>query len=419
MNLENKKKVQPLIGLGLFLIVVIFGAFKSTINQNLGLYLVTGLALGYILTRSRFGFAGGIKRIYVTGERSLSSALLVMFAIAMILAAGIQWSATVNGLPVPGLSFVKFLNISVLIGGFLFGMGMMLAGGCASGTLSDLGEGEGHAIIAIITFILGSIPGVIVQDQINSSAIGQIGIKLYLPDAFGYVGALVISFLLLVGLYVIVRKYEDYRKKEGYYQETVYEDQELPIPEDDHFKLFSYKTFHKFFVERWSFMTGGILLAIMFALILITTNNSWGITGAFVTWGVAFLQMLGVNFTAPVFSYYVETANNGILNDPYSLRNIGIILGALIGFLLAGRLAFKLKFKLKNIIYYLIGGFLMGFGARLAGGCNIGALFSGICNFSISGWGFFVTLTLGGMTALKLFAGKVDTIPPDRHQKIS
>ncbi|AFA49007.1 YeeE/YedE family protein [Acetobacterium woodii] len=419
MNLDNKHKVQPLIGLGVLLIVVIFGAFKSTIDQNLGLYLVTGLALGYILTRSRFGFAGGIKRIYVTGERSLSSALLVMFAIAMILAAGIQWSATVSGLPVPGLSFVKFLNISVLIGGFIFGMGMMLAGGCASGTLSDLGEGEGHAMFAIITFILGSIPGVIVQDQINSSAIGQIGIKLYLPDAFGYVGALAISFVLLVGLYVIVRKYEDYRKKEGYYQETVYEDQELPIPEDDHFKLFSYKTFHKFFVERWSFMTGGILLAIMFALILITTNNSWGITGAFVTWGVAFLQMLGVNFTAPVFAYYVETANKGILNDPYSLRNIGIILGALIGFLLAGRLAFKLKFKLRNIIYYLIGGFLMGFGARLAGGCNIGALFSGICNFSISGWGFFVTLTLGGMTALKLFAGKADTIPPDRHQKIS
>lgn len=71
---------------------------------------MTGLALGYILTRSRYGFAGGFKRIYVTGEGSLSTALLVMFALAMVLAAGIQWSATMSGADVPGLSSVKFFK---------------------------------------------------------------------------------------------------------------------------------------------------------------------------------------------------------------------------------------------------------------------------------------------------------------------
>ena len=164
-------------------------------------------------------------------------------------------------------------------------------------------------------------------------------------------------------------------------------------------------------------MTGGILLAIMFAFILISTGHSWGVTGPFVSWGVAFLQLFGVQFTAPVFADAVATANGGILNDPGSLRNIGIILGAAIAFLLAGRLAFDGKFKVKDVIYYLIGGFLMGFGARLAGGCNIGALFSGIANFSLSGWGFFLTLWLGGILALKVFAGKVNIIPPDRHRK--
>lgn len=417
VELTKKKIIQPYIGLALLIGVAILGAVKSNVDQRLTLFLITGLALGYILTRSRYGFAGGFKRIYVTGEGSLSTALLVMFAISMVLAAGIQWSATMAGIDAPGLSSVKFLNISVLLGGFLFGIGMMLAGGCASGTLSDLGEGAGRSLIAMTTFVLGSLPGLLAQNALNNSAIGQIGMKLYLPDVIGYVGAVAVSVLILVVLYVVVRKYEDFRKKEGYYEETVYEDQELPIPDQVPFKLFSYATFHKFFVQRWSFMTGGILLAIMFGFILVTTGHSWGVTGPFVTWGVAFLQLFGMQFTAPVFADYVTTANGGILNDPGSLRNIGIILGAAIAFLLAGRFTFDWHFKLKDIIYYLIGGFLMGFGARLAGGCNIGALFSGIANFSLSGWGFFLTLALGGFLALKLFAGKVNIIPPDRHQK--
>lgn len=417
IDINRRKLVQPYIGFALLIAVAVFGAVKSNVDQRLTLFLITGLALGYILTRSRYGFAGGFKRIYVTGEGSLSTALLVMFAISMVLAAGIQWSATMMGIDAPGLSSVKFLNISILLGGFIFGIGMMLAGGCASGTLSDLGEGAGRAIIAMTTFVLGSLPGLVAQDALNNSAIGQIGMKLYLPDVMGYVGAVVISVLLLVGLYVVVRKYESFRKKEGYFEKTVYEDQELPIPNKAPFKLFSYATFHKIFVQRWSFMIGGILLAIMFAFILLTTGHSWGVTGPLTTWGVAFFQLFGIQFSSPVFADAVAAANGGILNDPGSLRNIGIILGAAIAFLLAGRFTFDWKFKFKDVIYYLIGGFLMGFGARLAGGCNIGALFSGIGNFSLSGWGFFLTLALGGFLALKVFAGKVNIIPPDRHQK--
>lgn len=412
----NKQKIQPLIGLGLFLMIVIFGVLKSGIDPSLTLFLMTGLALGYILSRPRFGFAGGIKRQYITGEGSLGKALLVMFALSMVFAAVIQWTAAMNGADIPGLSSVKFLNISILLGGFIFGIGMMLAGGCASGTLSDAGEGEGRAVIALAAFVLGSLPGVVAQDKLNASAIGQIGVKMYLPDVIGYLGAIALSFLLLFGLYLVVRKYEKFRKKEGYFQETVYEDQELPIKQEQ-FKLFSYPTFHKIFIQRWSFMTGGILLAIMFAFILITTGHSWGITGPFATWGVAFFQMFGFEFASPAFAANVAGANNGILNDPGSLRDFGIIFGGAIAFLLAGRFSLKFKFKFKDVSYYLLGGFMMGFGARLAGGCNIGALFSGISNFSLSGWGFLIALAMGGILALKVFAGSVDIIPPDRHQK--
>ena len=127
--------------------------------------------------------------------------------------------------------------------------------------------------------------------------------------------------------------------------------------------------------------------------------------------------MFGIEFTSPVFASTVNAAAAGILNDTGSLRNIGIVVGALIAFLLMGRFKFDYDFNAKDTTLYLTGGFLMGFGARLAGGCNIGALFSGICNFSLSGWGFMVALTLGGITALKLFEGKVNIIPQSRYTR--
>lgn len=196
----------------------------------------------------------------------------------------------------------------------------------------------------------------------------------------------------------------------GYYEATKYEENELPMEEKKGFKLFSYQTYHKFFVERWSFFTGGLLIAALFIFIINTTGKSWGVTSAFNLWGVAILHNLGFEFS-PVFNEIVETANNGILNDNGSVRNIGIILGSALALLLAGRFRFDYDFRFKDTMYYCLGGFLMGFGARLANGCNIGALYSGIGNFSLSGWVFMAALILGGISALKFYEGKVNIIP--------
>lgn len=65
------------------------------------------------------------------------------------------------------------------------------------------------------------------------------------------------------------------------------------------------------------------------------------------------------------------------------------------------------------MVTYLVGGLLMGVGARLAAGCNIGALYSGIGNLSLSGWIFGIALWAGAMGALKYFAGKVNIIGPN------
>ncbi len=420
--------IQPAIAAVLIIVMLFFGSFLSNSSTKLTLNLFTGMALGYILSRSRYGFAGGVKRIYVTGEGKLTKALLVMFAISIVATAGVHWGYASNGalpafraiLPsavIPGTASVATMDLGTVLGGFCFGIGMMIAGGCASGTLSDLGEGVIRAAIALLFFVIGSVPGTIAKYAIQQSSIGKISARVYLPDVMGYVGAVVFSLAILLALYVITRKYEDYRKKEGFYSETTFAPEELPIPENDKFKLLSYRTYHKFFIERWSFMTGGILLSIVFVFIIITTGASWGVTAPFANWGVALLQTFGMHFTSPSLQSAVEAVNKGLLYDAGGLRNIGIILGATIAMLSAGIFKFDYDFKLKDVMIYIIGGLFMGFGARLAGGCNIGALYSGIANLSLSGWLFMVFLCLGGIVGLKLFEGRINIIPPNRHKR--
>ena len=88
--------------------------------------------------RGRFGFAGGVKRIFVRGEGSLSKALLLMLSVTMVLFMSYQWMAAQNGaVPaylaeegqaiIPGTQNVFPVNISLIIGGFLFGFGMIIS----------------------------------------------------------------------------------------------------------------------------------------------------------------------------------------------------------------------------------------------------------------------------------------------------
>jgi len=215
---------------------------------------------------------------------------------------------------------------------------------------------------------------------------------------------------------MITRKYESFRRSEGHFEELEYEERDLPLEENETDSFFSFKTYHKFFMERWSFMTGGLLIALMFIFVVNTTGKDWGVTSAYARWGVAIFDSLGFDMTGPAFASYYEAVQQGLINDGGTIRNIAIIFGSAIAFLLAGKFKFDFNFNLKDAGYYAFGGLLMGFGARMAKSCNIGALYSAISNFSLNGWGFLIALSLGGIFALKVFAGKVNLIPANRYQ---
>lgn len=428
-KLEDAKKnfdgKQIAIGIIAVILLGIAGSFLANTDKMLTMFLVTGIVLGYILTRGRFGFAGGVKQPYMTGNSALVKGLLVTFAVTIIATAGVHWGTMVldgasvadvavqgGAHPAPGSNAVKPLNLAVIIGGFIFGLGMIMAGGCASGSLADFGEGYARAAIALFFFAIGAVIGRWARYTFDKSALADFSATIYLPEHLGYFGAILLSVFLLLILYVIVKRYEATRKQEGSYQEIEYSPNQRPLEESNDFSLFNYETYHKFFVERWNYVTSGLLIAVMFIFIMNTTGTDWGITGAYTYWGVAILQKLGMNFAnSPIYSGIAETVNNGLLNHAGTLRNLGIIFGSALALLLGSKFKLNFKFNFYDASIYALGGLFMGFGARFAKGCNIGALYAAISSFSLHGWAFLIALTLGGITSLMYFEGKLNIIP--------
>ncbi|MFD0897293.1 YeeE/YedE family protein [Loigolactobacillus binensis] len=414
---------QPYYAIIVLILIIAYGFFTLTQAANLPVFLIAGLAIGYVFTRARFGFAGGIKDLFYGGNSQLAVALLILLGATAFLTTGIQWQAASQGaVPaylatakqtiIPGSASVELANIGTIIGGTLFGSGMMLAGGCASGTLTDFGEGEGHAIIALPFFIIGSPLGLWLSGKLDASAIGKIGGNYYLPTYFGYFGSFVFLLVFLGILYLVIRAYQRHRHQAGLrIRQTTYAQFEQPLAT----KNARLGLYHRLFIQRWSFTTTALLTAIIAAFIIITTGKAWGVTSAFTLQGAQLLHALGFSLNDPTFAAInLQIKQGGFLVDGSSIRNFGIILGSLVAFLLAGRFHFNFHFHFKDSTTYALGGLFMGVGARLAKGCNIGALYSGITNYSVHGYIFLIFLVIGSAVTLSILEGKL-VLFPKRH----
>lgn len=165
------------------------------------------------------------------------------------------------------------------------------------------------------------------------------------------------------------------------------------------------KFYQMWFKNAWTYVTGAILLSLFQIVTLATSNDPWGVTSAFAYWGAWLYQAVGGNVDK---WYYFsskgaqDTLAGGFLNDPGSIRNLGIIVGALFATLMASQFKFKKIKSLKQVIAAILGGLLMGYGARIGSGCNIGALYSGIASLSVAGWVFAIFLFFGAMVGSKL-----------------
>jgi len=170
-------------------------------------------------------------------------------------------------------------------------------------------------------------------------------------------------------------------------------------------KINNDESYKKIFKNSYPYVLGGILLAIVQIINFTVTGSPWGVTGVLANWGASIFELFGgsvENWHFFEIGNYSISMDYNLLNSPESMRNIGIVIGALISTLLASEFKFKKIKNIKQISGAILGGLLMGYGARIAFGCNIGALFSGIASLSLSGWIYGIFMFFGVIVGSKI-----------------
>jgi hypothetical protein len=151
----------------------------------------------------------------MTGEGTMTKAMIVALAVGMPVASVLLQHQTVD----PYLAIPARFWLGSLLGGAVFGIGMVFAGGCASGSLWRVGEGHLKLVVAVFFFAwMGSVFGGVFKqlgwltpefdiDFLNGvPEITALGFQAYLPDLLsGWTGVYLITFAVLLIWYLLVR----------------------------------------------------------------------------------------------------------------------------------------------------------------------------------------------------------------------
>lgn len=376
---------KPYVAAGVLAAIILFISIINAANMTQGVLFVIGIALGVTLLQARFGFTSAFRRLISVGNVQGLQAHMLMLAIASILFAIILSTGfSFTGIAPKG--YVSPVGVSVIVGAFLFGIGMQLGNGCASGTLYSVGGGQSSMLVTLIAFIAGSTLGAYHFSFWMEETPALPPISLAESTGLGYGGALAVQLGVFALIYWITVQIA--KKKNPPMMKA--------LPTTTGWK--------KILRGSWPLFAAAIVLALLNALILTVRGTPWGITSAFALWGGKTLMAMGIDVTS--WGYFATEANlaalkNTVLADSTSVLNIGIILGAFISASSQG--TFK-PGKIKPGIAgaAVIGGLLMGYGSRLAFGCNIGAYFGGVASFSLHGWVWMIMAMLGTFVALFL-----------------
>jgi len=206
----SRKKKPNQIPAGMIVAGLIFlvAILLLNISPTVSLFWMIGIGFGFILQRGRFCFTASMRDPYLTGSTTLTRAVLIAFAITTVGFAAIKYGYAANGLPMPGMGYVVPISAATIIGSFMFGIGMVIAGGCASGTLMRLGEGFQMQIISLTFFVIGSLWGAHDFGWWKYNVISK-GKAIFLPDVFGWMGALTIQLGFIFFLYYVARRYQE------------------------------------------------------------------------------------------------------------------------------------------------------------------------------------------------------------------
>ena len=367
-----------------FLTAACVVALAVAVDGKLAALLAVGGLAGLALHHALFGFAASTRRLLIERRGAGVRAQLLMLAAASLafvplLAQGSAFGQGLAGALAP-------VGVSVALGAFLFGVGMQLGGGCASGTLTGAGGGSLRMAITLGAFIAGSVIGTAHLpwwlDQPSLAA-------LSIPQTLGWPAglALQLAALGLLALGAIALE----RRRHGGHEPLVW----------------GAGTDWRRHLLRggWPLAWGALALALLNLATLLIAGHPWSVTWGFALWGASLADALGFGIADWTFWQWPRPARAlaaGVTHDTVSVMNAGLILGALLGAALAGRFAPRRRLGAGAVASAVIGGLLLGYGARLAFGCNIGAFFSGIASGSAHGWLWLLAALPGAALGARL-----------------
>ena len=373
--------------LRLFFILLLSPLALFALNTQLerpGIYTVTllliGVLLGATLNFFHYGFSSSFRAL-ITEKRTVGMrAIIVLLAVAILLFAPLlaieSWGEqTFTG-------FIRSLSLAVPIGAFIFGIGMQIGCGCTSGTLNRVGQIQALSFTTLFFMVVG---GTLAAYSYSSWGNLPALKPLAFQREFGWVLGLMIQMFLLAGLYFFLSQLE---KRHHQHSATHYQ----PLLTRTGKKLKSH-----------AFLLAALSLAVLNASLLLISGSPWSISSIFPYWGTGLINLLSLPIDWAFWDYSMEYAtrlNQSALENTVSLTTLGVLLGAFLVSLLRPRV--KVNMTQKRLIGSVLGGTIMGFGAVMASGCNIGAFFSGIASGSLHGWVWFVFALAGNFIGLMI-----------------
>jgi uncharacterized membrane protein YedE/YeeE len=326
--------------------------------------LVFGFALGAVFLKAEFSFTASWRRLIVRGQADgfLGGLLLIAIAAGVIVPVASL---------VPGFGgTIAPIGPSLVIGAFVFGIGMQLANACGSGTLYTVGGGSGRMLIALAFFIAGSVIGSLHLPA--TLALGGID-PVLAANYFGAWGGLAATWLSLAvaGLAAVAIA----RRRVASF---------VPPPR---------------------IVLGAIVIGLLCIAVFAAGHHPWSVTFGFTVWGAKIATLLGADFSQAEFWQWAgpkRALGDSILSDTSSLTDLGMILGAMAAAAASAPFARNPWPPLKSLVAAALGGLLMGWGARIGFGCNIGAFVGGLASGSLHGWVWFAAALPGCMIGIKL-----------------
>jgi hypothetical protein len=234
---------------------------------RLALFWLFGLALGFVLQRSRFCFVSAVSNCVLFRDTRLLEGVLGGLFVATIGFAFVMYRLVPDPSSgaIPITAIVSPFGWHLALGGVMFGFGMLLAGGCIVGNLYRIGEGGLSAVIAFLGVLIG-MGALQFTWPWWRVYIGTLS-PVWLPAKLGWIGAITLTLAVIALLFIVVRMIRGKIPPH------------VPLAERPVLPAMFARIGENFLGKAWPLALGGVVLAVINVMMFQTVDRPWTVTG--------------------------------------------------------------------------------------------------------------------------------------------